>query len=151
MKKAFSLLEIIFAITVMALIASFIVKNSSTVLEKATLTKTKTEISLIRHALNMNKNSRIQLGLSPYPSSLDSAKNNTPNELLFAGNNEQRLLLHPLIATTTFEKEVGSFAKISSKTYYLYVNNNEFIKFEYDKNEGTFNCDNTNNLCKELE
>ncbi len=151
MKRAFSLLEIIFALAIIGLIVSYVLKSGSSIFGEATLTKAKAEIALIRHSLNINKNKRIRLGLGAYPQTLDSAKTNTSNELLFAGVGEQKLLTHPLVSTSTSQKEVGKFAKLSDNSYTLYLSKDTFLEFEYNSNNGTFTCKSQDNLCKEVE
>jgi general secretion pathway protein G len=151
MKKAFSLLEIIFVITVVALLGSFMLKNSYGFLEQAHITTLKAEIALIRNALNINKNQRIRKGLSEYPLVLDTAQLNRSNEPLFAGTQEEKLLTHPILATTTIQKEVGKFAKVSATKYYVYISKDDYVEFSYNKNEGTFHCNYEHELCKELD
>lgn len=151
MKKAFSLLEIIFVITIIALISSYVLQNTQIFLQKANLTQVKAHIALIRTALNVNKNQRIRQGLSEFPTTLDSAKINTQNELLFGGTQEEKLLDYPLVATTTAQKELGAFAKIASNTYSVWLDKENFVEFVYKPNEGTFSCSYTNVLCKELD
>ncbi len=151
MKQAFSLLEVIFVIAVLALLASFALKNGYGFLDKANLTKIKAEVALIRSALNSNKNKRIQQGQTDYPLLLDMAKVNTEGEWLFAGMQDEKLLLHPLRATTTTQKEIGQFAKISSSHYYAYLEKERFVEFIYNKNDGTFSCNYDNTLCKEFD
>lgn len=151
MKKAFSLLEVIFVIAVLALLSSFALKNGYGFLEKANLTKIKAEVALIRNALNSDKNKRIRQGMTEYPLVLDMANINTENESLFAGTQDEKLLTHPLVSTTTSQKEIGQFAKISSSHYYAYVDKESFIEFVYNKNDGTFSCDYDNTLCKEFD
>jgi general secretion pathway protein G len=151
MKKAFSLLEIIFVITIVALVSSFMLKSGFGFLEKANITQTKTQIALIRNSLNTLKNKRILKGLSEFPAVLDNAKINTHNELLFTGTPEEKLLDFPLIATTTEQKEVGSFIKTASNTYEVYVDKQNVVKFTYNSSEGTFSCDYANEFCKELD
>lgn len=151
MKKAFSLLEIIFVITIVALISSVLLKSGFGFLEKANLTKTKAEIALIRNSINTLKNKRILKGLSEFPTVLDTAKINTQNEFLFSGTAEEKLLDFPLVATSTAQKEVGSFIKMASNKYIVYVNKENFVEFTYNAGEGTFGCDYSVALCKELD
>lgn len=151
MKKAFSLLEIIFVLAIVALVSSFMLKSGMQFLEKANLTKTKTEIALIRNAINTLKNQRILKGLSEFPAVLDNAQINTQNELLFSGTPQEKLLDFPLIAATTAQKEVGSFIKTGSNTYEVYVDKQNTVEFTYNPSEGTFSCDYANEFCKELD
>jgi general secretion pathway protein G len=151
MKKAFSLLEIIFVITVIALISSYVLQNSQLFLQKANLTQIKAQIALLRTALNVTKNQRIRQGLSAFPTTLDNAKINTTNELLFGGLEEEKLLDYPLVSTSTVEKKVGSFAKTASNTYSVWLDKENVVEFVYQPNEGTFSCSYSNTFCKELD
>jgi len=151
MKKAFSLLEIIFVITVVALLGSLMLKNSYGFLEQAHITTLKAEVALIRNALSVNKNQRIRKGLSEYPLVLDTAQLNHSHEMLFTGTPDEILLTHPILATTTTQKEVGKFAKVSATKYYAYITKDDYVEFVYNKNEGTFYCNYEHELCKELD
>ncbi|MFA7083476.1 MAG: prepilin-type N-terminal cleavage/methylation domain-containing protein [Arcobacteraceae bacterium] len=151
MKKAFSLLEIIFVISIIAIIASFALKNNLGLLEKANITKIQAQVALIRSGINSIKNQRLKLGLLTYPKTLDSALTNVSNELLFAGTQQEKLLDYPLIATTTSEKHIGAFAKISSTKYHVFLDKNNYVEFTYKAKEGTFTCNYEDELCKELD
>jgi general secretion pathway protein G len=150
MKKAFSLLEIIFVLSIIALLGSFMLKNSFGFLEKAHITTLKTHIALIRNALSLNKNERIRKGLSPYPLVLDKAQPNSANEQLFIGTPDEKLVEYPILSTTLAEKELGKFAKVSPLSYYAYITKEDFIEFIYNNSSGTFSCSYDQDLCKEL-
>lgn len=150
MKKAFSLLEIIFVLSIIALLGSFMLKNSFGFLEKAHITTLKTHIALIRNALSLKKNERIRKGLSPYPLVLDKAQPNNANEQLFAGTPDEKLVEYPILSTTLAEKELGKFAKVSPFSYYAYITKEDFIEFIYNNSSGTFSCSYDQDLCKEL-
>lgn len=151
MKKAFSLLEIIFVISVLAVITSYVVQNSRGFLDKANITKIQAQIALIRNAIHLAKNQRIQKGLSEFPTTLDKAKINTEKEFLFGGTPDEKLLDYPLVSTSMTQKEVGAFAKTASNTYAVWLDKENFVEFVYKPNEGIFSCSYSNILCKELD
>jgi prepilin-type N-terminal cleavage/methylation domain-containing protein len=111
MKKGFSFLEIIFVITIMALVVSIAVQNSSSFLKTANISKVKTEIALIRHAIASNRHDRILKNQANYIDVLDTATPNQNGALLFKGTQEEPLLKYPLIATSSSQQKVGYFSK----------------------------------------
>jgi prepilin-type N-terminal cleavage/methylation domain-containing protein len=151
MKQGFSFLEIIFVLTVMALIVSLAVQNSGSFLQTAHTTKIKTEVALIRHAIALNKQQRMLHNQAGYIDVLDTAMPNQSGALLFKGTQQEPLLQYPLIATSAIKKKAGHFSKESSSVYHVYLQKNSSVRFVYDNTEGTFECDYTQVLCQELQ
>lgn len=151
MKKAFSLLELIFVISILSIITYFVISSSFSTLEKANLVKVKSEISLIRYAIEEKfTNSLLKDESEKYIEFLDDADINTSNETLFDGYNEN-ILLDPIIFSSTKEKKtLGKWIKIEKRKYRVYLSSKDYVDFIYDNQKGTFNCSFFTTVCKEL-
>lgn len=136
MKKAFTLLEVIFVITILALLISFFFKNHQNILSFVNYNEHRFEVNEIRSSIKL-KNAKKSLKSFDKLNSLDEAIPNKINEKLFS-----KVLNEPIISSKT------NWMKISSNIYTLNIKG-EIIKFEY-KNRA-FNCISKNELCKEFE
>ncbi|NQY92645.1 MAG: prepilin-type N-terminal cleavage/methylation domain-containing protein [Campylobacteraceae bacterium] len=151
MKKAFSLLEIIFVITLISIISIIAVPKLFLNITSASYVQIKSDIALIRSAIISNKNANIISGKGEaFITSLDESKINVAYEKLFAGNERDILLQYPLISTSNEKKELGKWIKTSNNNYKVFIDNKNAIEFIYDSNEGTFDCDYKEDLCKDL-
>lgn len=151
MKKSFSLLETIFVIVLISIIALIAFPKLFLNITNTTLVKVKSDVSLIRNAIVQNRNQNIISGKGEaYISQLDSAKIDTDNEKLFIGVENDSLLEYPVISTSKNNREIGKWIKASTYDYEIYINKVESIKFIYDVQSGTFDCDYEQDSCKDF-
>ena len=135
MKRSFSLLELIFVVAIVTIIASTAIGKFSSSLSKATILKLKGDITHIRDGLNNYKNQNILLNSQDSLDDLDS------DGILF-----KKLLSYPIVSSNT----KGGWEKISSSSYKAWVSKEDFVLFNYDSTNFTFDCDIKDDLCKEL-
>ena len=138
MKKAFSLIEIIFVIAVIAIILVVAVPKMNDTLENANANKIKSDILLIREAINNYKNKMI---LKSSTNDLETLEDN--DKELF-----NKILEKPIKAS--FKQTIGSWSKISSTTYKVYIEDGNSVEFMYDNDDYSFECDEDNLFCQEL-
>ncbi len=137
MKKAFSLLELIFTISIIAIIATVAIPKFSNTLEKANIVKLKSDISAIREGLTRYKTNFILKGEDNF-----EQENLDKDELLF-----KKVIDYNIISS----KSGGSWEKISNNSYNAYVNSTDFVEFIYDKDNFTFDCNIKKNIyCEKL-
>jgi general secretion pathway protein G len=137
-KKAFSLLEIIFVLIVMLIITTIAVSKFDTAVSNTNVTKIKSDILQIRTGINFYKNKMILKNLND---SLNQLEDN--NEMLF-----NKILEHPILSSN--QPIAKAWSKISSTKYKVYLSNESFLEFYYDNEAYIFDCDISNKLCKEL-
>jgi len=151
MKKSFSLLEIIFVITLISIISMIAIPKLFLNITSASYTQVKSDIALIRSAIISNKNKNIISGKGEaFISSLDDARINVTYEKLFVGKVGDILLQYPIISTSFEKKEIGKWIKVSANNYKVFIDNKKAIEFVYDSSNGTFDCDYKEDLCKDL-
>lgn len=143
MKKAFTLFELIIVVIIISIIASYLLINSKDSITFVQKTSIKSDIALIRSAIQREKSSNILLNKNE-SFSLDSSVSNKENEELFTN-----VLKTPLISTNEYKKEFGKWIKLSTNSYKVYLDSNISLVFEFK--DGAFNCKSDLNLCKEYE
>ncbi len=137
MRKSFSLLEIIFTITIIATITTIAIPKLFFNINTATLTKLKFDVALIRNGINSYKDKQIISNTSNQLNSLD-INNNT----LF-----DKILKIPIISN---KNKSGGWSKISLNNYKAWINSDEYVEFIYNQNDLSFNCNLNTNYCEIL-
>ena len=137
-KKAFSLIEIVFTIAIISIILVIAVPKMNDTLQSANITKIKSDVLLIREAINNYKNKMILQGQTHCLPTLDDN-----NEYLFC-----TILENPIKASN--EQKIGAWSKLSFDTYKVYLDNQNSVEFVYDNDDYSFECDSDNLLCQEL-
>ena len=137
-KKAFSLLEIIFILIVISVITTIAVSKYATAITNASLTKIKSDVLQIRAGIKHTKNKMILKNSTNILNELEDS-----DEMLF-----NKILENPIISSS--QPIAKAWSKISIYTYKVYITNKTFLKFNYDNEKYIFDCDISNELCKEL-
>lgn len=137
-KKAFSLVETIFVLFIIAIIITTAVSKFDTAFTKTNLTKIKADILQIRAGITLLKNKMILENKNETLTQLDDN-----NEKLF------NLILDTPILTTNKNK-INSWSKVSNTSYNVYIEKDSYIEFTYNPTLFTFDCDSLNPLCSEL-
>jgi len=122
MKKAFSLIEVIFVISLIGIISSVAISNFSQTINQTNIIKLKSDILNIQTKLNDIKTNSI----------LSNNLNNTKN------NN---LDLSSLILNNNL------WQKISDTIYTAKLNNDTSVTFIYNTDDLTFDCDKKDDYC----
>jgi general secretion pathway protein G len=141
MKKAFTMLELIFVIIVIGILASIAIPKLAATRDDAVITKVRTDVANIRSAMSNLHTKKIMQGLSAYPEALDDADANTEGEELFDGNSSIGVLLDYPIYSKNAD---GHWMKIGDTNYTVEVMDTN-IKFNYYPNNGKFDCNGINN------
>lgn len=135
---AFSILEIIFVIAIISIIATVAIPKFSGEISKANLIKIKSDIILIRDGLQNYKKKMI---LSNNNTSLNSLDDN--NEELFS-----KILSYPI--SSSVNKKAITWEKLSNEKYIIWIDSSNRLEFIYNKSNYTFDCNINKEYCKEL-
>ena len=141
--KGFSLLEIIIAIVLIAIITSFAIPKLTNLNYNANISTLKSQLSLIQNALNEEKNKKILLSNTQKITKLDDASINKENENLFT-----EIINFPIISTNSNQKEAGKWRKTSTNTYDFFLAPNKKISFLFE-NEKII-CNDLEKICEEI-
>ena len=150
--KAFTMIELVFVIVVLGILAAVALPKFAPVLDDAKFASGKSTLSSIRSAIVTERQASLIKGINSYPEILDDA-NTDVGEALFDGNATVSILTYPIYAKDTG----GGWMKITDTDttdeiipYRYYISSTRNIDFEYDNLKGTFDCDHTEADCKEL-
>ena len=142
MTKAFTMIELIFVIVILGILAAVALPKFASSKVQADIAKGRADIATIRAAIVNERQSRLILGDSSYISKLSTSSTATT---LFTGDGNNTLLTYGIKAGTGD----GDWA-ISNDTTYTYKVNGTLTTFTYNPTNGTFTCVSGNNYCDKL-
>ena len=131
MKKAFTMVELIFVIVVLGILAMVALPRLAGSKKDAEITRAKAEIAAIRSAIQTYRGANLlsQKPGSGYPEKLDEKT----------------------IAEITNGTKLGSNWTVNEAGNELYLTIGERITFTYDNSTGRLTCPTTNDLCRKIE
>lgn len=143
MRKAFTMIELIFVIVVLGILSSIAISKMAVTRDDAEIAKGRAQIAAIRNAITLTRNTNMLQGLTPlWPSTLDkSATANTEDQSLFDlyvndDGDDVQLLDYALIS----KDQNGYWMKTAANEYTYKVMNTD-VNFTYTASSGRFTCD----------
>ncbi len=137
MKKSFSILEIIFAITIISILITVAIPKLFNNVSNANIIKLRADVALIRNGIKTYLNTQL---LSNISNNLETLDNN--NNLLF-----ELILTTPIIANLNSS---GTWSKSATNTYNAWIDSISNVKFVYNNDLHTFDCNFEDDYCKKL-
>ncbi len=125
MKKAFTLIELVFVIVILGVLATVAIPKLIVTRDDAEIAKAKSQIAAVRSGIQLKRNEMILSGQQGYPASLEDGT------CCFGG-----------ILSTRIEerKDDNSYGwKLENDTYSINTNK-EQVKFTYSASDGSFKC-----------
>ncbi len=145
MKKAFTMVELIFVIIVLGILAAVAVPRFGSTGTKAHIATARSDVASIRSSILSERQSQLIRGVNSFIPKLSDN-----DELLFTGDGNGRTLLTYGIVAGTSE---GKWEKVEDKKYKFHLDN-KAIEFDYNSTNGHFECDRddstTGELCKKI-
>lgn len=142
--KGFSLLEIIIAILILAIIASFAIPKFDAIKYNSNKSVLKSQLSLLQNALNNKKNKNILLSNEEKIDKLDNASIDQKNQKLFT-----EIIDFSILSTSTNSKELGKWVKVSTNGYDFFLSPTKKVSFLYEDEK--IYCKSEDAICKEIE
>lgn len=150
-KKAFSVLEIVFVIVIIAVISAIAIPKLFQNKLQTNIVKVKSEVALIRKAIKEDYNKQIMKQSSnEYIEKLDDASIDESDKKLFMGIDDRGLLEYALYSTDSSENKSGKWIKQSDSKYEIVLDRDIKVEFTYDNSDGSFECDSDEQYCMEL-
>lgn len=149
-RNAFTMIELIFVIVVLGILAAIAIPKFVATRDDAQIAKGRSDVAAIRSAIVSERQTRMLRGDSSYISALDDTSVSTG--LLFDRNDSTHILLQYGIAPGTGN---GHWSKTNTNEYTFHVLNTGTAFTYYPAingahQAGTFDCDHTNANCKSL-
>jgi len=145
MKKAFTMVELLFVIVILSILAAVAIPKMGSTKTNAEIAKGKTDVATIRSAILTERQSQLIKGVNSFIPKLSDN-----DEILFTGNGDGRVLLTYGIASGTTE---GKWERVEENKYKFHIDSKE-IEFDYNSTTGKFSCDRddstTGELCKKI-
>ncbi len=148
MKKAFTMIELVFVIVILGILASVAIPRMSGMTQDAEIAKGQADVSTIRSAIVNERQSRLILGDSTWITSLTPVGQTTP---LFDGNSSRSLLTYGVVAgATAGHWSRGTGANTNQYTYRVGTTATVFTYTATGANAGQFNCTADTGNCNDL-
>lgn len=142
-RNAFSMIELIFVIVIIGILASIAVPKFGSMKSTADLSSARSDVAAIRSAIMTERQRSLVQGNASYISKLTPA---TTSTILFTGDGAGRTLL-----TYGIKKGAATGGwTINSNTQYQYNSGTQVTVFDYNVTTGMFNCTSGLNDCDAL-
>jgi general secretion pathway protein G len=141
-KKAFTMIELVFVIVVLGILAAIAIPKLAPIMEDATTARGKSDVASIRIAIVNERQGRLLQGQTAYITKLDHAANNNAGVTVFDDNDDNETngkLLSQGIVTGSGD---GKWMKTGEHTY-TYQSGDATTTFTYTQSNGKFDCDET--------
>jgi len=154
MKPAFTMIELIFVIVVIGILSAVAIPRLAATRDDAIVVKGRSQIAAIRSGIAMQKSLNLLAGNRQtngyYPDSLDdinTSYNSIGQKLFFHNDGNSTNILE----TPTYSKDSsGGWLKTSQNGYSYQITSGTSVSFDYNSTTGSFDCDHTNQNCKDL-
>jgi len=128
MKKSFSLLEIIFTITIIATISIVAIPKLFYNIDNANIIKLKSDVALIRDEINKYNNKQVLLNTNELLTTLDNG----------------------ILSMVVANPKSGQWTKLDTNKYNAWITSTTSVTFTYNSDTGIFDCDFSQEYCSEL-
>lgn len=139
--KAFTLIELIFVIVVLGILASVAIPRLGKNMEHAQVAKAQGDVAALRAAIASARQKMLVTGTNAYPSKLDNLSGATSSngDPLFDTNGSLTILTYPIYANSG----AGHWKKTAANTYAFTVIDT-VVSFPYNATTGLFDCHGAN-------
>ncbi len=144
MKKAFTMIELVFVIVILGILGSVAISKMAVTRDDAQITKGRSQVSAIRDAIMLTRQQMMLQGKVGWLNKLDAIGSATATSgSLFDTNGSTKILDYPIYA----KDENGHWKKSANNEYTFKVTNVD-VKFIYSN--GNFDCNHSIEMCRSL-
>jgi general secretion pathway protein G len=148
MKKAFTMIELVFAIVIIGILSAIAIPRFAASRDDAQVAKGRSDVAAIRAAIVSERQTRLLKGDTQYIDKLDhQGASSTDGQILFDNNGvaTQTLLQYGIASGSTN----GHWRKTAANEYKYKVLGGD-TTFTYTQASGTFDCNHADAGCKRL-
>ena len=151
-KSAFTMIELIFVIVVLGILASIAVPRFAATRDDAIISKGRAQVASIRSAIMTEHQRGILQGQTDLPRELDDATTDHENEALFDGNSSNTLLSYALFSRQSqgYWFRTADTSANTIHNYDFYIDTITTERFEYNITSQLFDCNHNNANCRLL-
>jgi general secretion pathway protein G len=135
-KNSFSILELIFIVVIMGILATVSIPKLLNTKDNASIIRVQNDLNVIQNGLKEYQTKHILQNDDGVLDSLDK------DDISLFSN----ILETPFVASD----DINCWTKISNIKYRYNLSSNQNIEFIYDKDDFSFSCDKTLDICKEI-
>lgn len=139
MKKAFTVLELVFVIVILGILAAIGTSKLFSVMETKAISKFNDEYMMVTSSISSEFAKTISKGRFEFPKTLEKlAKDGSKEDIGFVF--DAIIPKHRILASDIKDIKKGSWVYNSANNYSFYINANKIIKLNYDVNSGKLKC-----------
>ena len=149
-KQAFTMIELVFVIVILGILASVAFPKFSAISKDANLAQGKATIASVRAAILNERQRSLIKGTAAYPAYLDDATTAVGQNLFDGNGTTVSILQYPILSSQKQGGWMKTSANGASITYDFYLDTASTATFTYTKGSGLFDCNHGNTNCKEI-
>lgn len=149
-RNAFTMLELVFVIVVIGILASVAVTKLAATRDDAEIAKGRSDVSAIRSAIVSERQTRLLRGDSSFVNDLDNAAFGSDGESLFDDNDSNLANGGTLLQYGIVSKDANGHWLKTADRKYSYKIMNIAVSFDYNRTIGSFDCNHSDNSCSQL-
>ncbi len=149
-KNAFTMIELVFVIVVIGILSAIAIPKFAATRTDAQIAKGRSEISSIRSAIVSERQARLIKGDNKFINKLHSAADKYFDNNGTAANTLLMYAIVPKDSNGHWKTGASCTGDTPNVCTYTFMVENKDVNFTYKQANGTFDCNTTENLCKQL-